>query len=358
MTATTDSESAPHRMATPPDADDADARRGARPAQPEPFLRGVVWPGTARVPYPRVDPSDRMRLPGDTWLMAQVPAGVRLELVGDATRVEIAYRTTTDQTGYRGDGAGVTFAAWTRQGPIGSVPAQLGQGCATLPLAAGDEPTIVHVPEGMKPWVLAVRGSGGVVAPAPTRPRWIVYGDSVAEGWIASEPARAWPAVAGRARGLDHVNLGYAGAARGETASAEQVAALDADVLTVCHGTNCWTRTPHSVAQMRANTDALLAVLRQEHPDTPIVVASPVLRPDAETTPNRLGATLADLRRAMEQAVQARIDAGDRRLHLVPGGDLLTPDLLGDGIHPDDAGHRVMAEVIGAAVVDALDGGR
>lgn len=342
------SESAPHLV--PPEGD---ARRGTRPEQPEPFLRGVVWPGTSKAPYPRANPIDRMRVPGDTWLMAQIPVGARLELVGDAMAVEVDYRTTTDQTGYRGDGAGVTFAAWTRQGPIGSERATLGEGTVTLPLADGDDPTIVHLPEGMRPWVLAVRGRGGEIAPAPTQPRWVVYGDSVAEGWIASEPARAWPAIAGRALGLDHVNLGYAGAARGETASAEQVAKLDADVITVCHGTNCWTRTPHSVAQMQANTDAFLEVLRQDHPSTPIVVASPVLRPDAESTPNRLGATLADLRRAMEVVVRTRIAAGDEALHLVEGGDMLAAEHLGDGIHPDDGGHEIMADAIGAVVQQA-----
>lgn len=343
------SESAPHLLVP-----EGDARRGMRPEQPEPFLRGVVWPGTSKVPYPRANPIDRMRLPGDTWLMASIPVGVRLELVGDATEVTIDYRTTTDQTGYRGDGAGVTFAAWTRDGPIAGERARLGDGSVTLPMAGGDEPTIVYLPEGMQPWVLAVRGSDGDVAPAPTQPRWVVYGDSVAEGWIATEPARSWPAIAGRALCLDHVNLGYAGAARGELASAEQVAALDAEVLTVCHGTNCWTRTPHSASQMAANTDAFLTVLRQGHPETPIVVASPVLRPDAESTPNRLGATLADLRTAMEEVVRARIDAGDARLHLVEGGAMLTAAHLGDGIHPDDEGHRVMAEAIGAAVAAAL----
>ncbi len=344
------SESSPHLLVP-----EGDARRGRRPEQPEPFLRGVVWPGTSKAPYPRANPIDRMRIPGDTWQMASIPVGARLEVVGDATEVEIDYRTTTDQTGYRGDGAGVTFTAWTAAGRVASEAAALGEGTVRLPLH-GDTPTIIHLPEGMVPWVLEVRGVGGDIAPAPAQPRWVVYGDSVAEGWIATEPGLAWPAVAGRAQGLDHVNLGYAGAARGETASAEQIAKLDADVLTVCHGTNCWTRTPHSAAQMAANTDAFLEVLRQDHPDTPIVVASPVVRPDAEATANRLGATLQDLRVAMEDVTQARIDAGDGRLHLVRGGAMLAPDQLGDGIHPDDGGHQAMADVIGAAVRAALDG--
>jgi lysophospholipase L1-like esterase len=198
---------------------------------------------------------------------------------------------------------------------------------------------------------------GGDVSPAPAGPRWVAYGDSILEGWVASGPARSWPAVAARSLGLDVVNLGYAGAARGEIASAEQVAALPADVISITHGTNCWTRTPHSVGMMRETTAAFLEVVRGGHPTTPVVVASPVLRPDAETTPNRLGATLVDLRAAMEEVVQARIDAGDAALTLVRGGDLLTVDHLPDGIHPGDEGHELLAEAFGGAVADALGHG-
>ena len=337
-----DSESAPHHLAT------TGGPTGERPAQPEPFLRGAVFPGTRRVPYPRADPVDRMRLPGDTWMMASLPVGVRLELVGDAGEVEIRYTTTTDQLGYRGDGAGRTFQAFSDGMVVGEVEAALGEGVARLPLGGGDERTIVYLPEGMRPTIREVTGIGGDIAPAPAQPRWVVYGDSVAEGWIASSPAGAWPAIAGREQGLDVVNLGYAGAARGEIPSAEQVAKLEADLITVCHGTNCWTRTPHSAGLFREGVVAFLDILREEHPDTPILVVSPVVRPDAEATPNRLGASLADLRDAMEEVVARRQAAGDERLELVRGLALISAEQLGDGIHPDDAGHAAMAAAIGA----------
>ena len=330
------SESAPHLVAA------AASPRGDRPQQPEPFLRGVRWPGTRRVPYPRADPTDR-RLPADTWQMASLPVGVRLEIVGDAAEVEIRYHTQTDQLGYRGAGAGTTFAAWTATGLVGDAPAVLGEGTVRLPLADG-QPTIVYLPEGMKPTVIAVEGIGGDIQPAPAQPRWVVYGDSVAEGWIATAPALAWPAIAGREHGLDVANLGYAGAARGELASAEQVAALDADLVTICHGTNCWTRLPHSAALFAEGLRAFLDIVRQGHPQTPLLLVSPVVRPDAEDTPNRLGATLADLRRAFEDVAGARGD-----VTLVRGLDLLGPEHLGDGIHPNDEGHRRMAAAIGAA---------
>jgi lysophospholipase L1-like esterase len=311
-----------------------------------PFIRGCVFKGTSKVPYPRADPADA-RIPRDTWATAELPVGVRLELVGDAEAVDIAYTTATDDLGYRGEGAGRTFTLWRGGKLVDEEKVVLGEGRVRLALGGWppDERAIVYLPEGMKPTVRSLSALGGRIEPAADdQPRWIAYGDSVAEGWTASTPALAWPATAGRDHGLNVANLGYAGAARGEIASAEQIAPLDADVISISHGTNCWTRTPHSMDMMRAAVAAFLDVVRQGHPETPIVVVSPVVRPDAESTPNRLGATLVDLRNTMEEV------ARERDVLLLPGADLLGPEHLADGIHPDDEGHRIMAEVIGAEV--------
>ncbi len=163
----------------------------------------------------------------------------------------------------------------------------------------------------------------------------------------------AWPAIVGREHRLDVMNLGYAGAARGEIVSAEHVAGLDAAVISVTHGTNCWTRIPHSVGMFREGLAAFLQVVREGHPETPIVGSSPILRPDAETTENRLGATLQDLRAAMEEVVLDRIHAGDPWLELIPGRAIVTEDQLADAIHPNDEGHRALAAAIGPAVASA-----
>lgn len=329
-----------------------------RPIQPEPFLRGCAWPGTAEVPYPRAEPADAARLPGDTWASARIPVGVRLEIVGDAAAVELDHTCGTDDLGYRGPAAGTTFTAWRGDELVDEQPAARPGGTVRLSLgdASGGVVT-VHLPEGMRPLVTAVRGIGGTIEPGPAGPRWLCYGDSIAEGWASTGPGRAWPAVAARRWGLDVVNLGYAGAARGEIVSAEQMAALPADVVSITHGTNCWTRVPHSVEQVRAGLAAFLDVVRQGHPDVPVVVGSPVVRPDAEDTPNRLGARLFDLREVIEEVVAARRAAGDDRLTLVRGGPLLAAGQLPDGIHPGDEGHAVLAEAFGGAVAAALGEG-
>jgi len=321
---------------------------------PAPFLRGNAFGGIEKVPYPRANPADASRLPLDTWMQAQIPVAVRLELNGDARAVEIAYRTTTDRLGYRGAGAGTSFVRWRYEQGFVSEPAALGEGKVRLTLGEPtDHRAVIYLPEGMKPVILDVSPDGGSIEPAGARKRWICYGDSIAEGWCASGPATAWPAIVAREHALDLVNMGYAGAARGEIVSAEHIAELDADVISITHGTNCWKRIPHSFAQFRANLHAFLDVVRQGHPATPIVVASPIVRPDAEDTPNRLGAKLRDLRAAMEAVA---LERGDANLRLVPGGELVRIDMLGDGIHPDDDGHRALADALGPVLAEAASG--
>jgi lysophospholipase L1-like esterase len=325
-----------------------------------PFVRGAPWPAAPGAAYPRADPADVARLPADTWAMASIPAGVRLELVGDAAAVRLAVETTGGDLGYRGPGAGTTFVALVGDEMLDEVSATPGRSTVELRFPGRadldrEAPVVVHLPEGMQPVVHTVAAVGGSLGPAPAGPRWLCYGDSIAEGWVASGPAWSWPARSARRHRLDLVNLGYAGAARGEIPSAEQIAALPADVISLSHGTNCWSRTPHSAAMVRAGLEAFLDIVRQGHPDTPIVVASPVVRPDAEATANRLGATLADVRSAIEDVVAARIGQ-DARLSLVPGADLLRPDQLPDGIHPGDDGHAALAATLGPVIAAAAAG--
>lgn len=330
----------------------------AEPSALELFLRGCPWPPAEGVPYPRADPVDVGRLPADTWAAAALPATVRLEFSSDARVVDIAYRTETDDLGYRGASAGRTFSLWHGEEKVDDVEAVVGEGSVRLHLGGGSRASewVVYLPEGMRPTVLDIRALGGELTPVPEKPGWVAYGDSILEGWIASEPARGWAAVAARRFGLDVVNMGYAGAARGEILSAEHIAALPAAVISLSFGTNCWTRLPHSVGQMRENFEAFLTIIRRAHPTTPIVVVSPLLRPDAEQTPNVLGATLQDLRATMEEVVRVRVENGDDHLTLIGGAQLLEVHHLPDGIHPGDEGHEILADVVGEAVARAARG--
>jgi lysophospholipase L1-like esterase len=320
---------------------------------PDPFLRGAVFPPVDGIAYPRAAKDDR--LPADTWAMAGYPVGVRLEFVSDCAAVDIGYETQAGAGHRPGDGA--EWSVWRGGAQICATPAVVGKGVARLSLAGPqpDQPATVYLPEGMRPSITDVSAVGsGSIEPAPAQPRWISYGDSIAEGWVASAPALTWVATAAREQRLDVANLGYAGAARGEIASAEQVAGLAADVISIAYGTNCWSKVAFSADMIAAGLTAFLRIVRSRHPETPVVVISPIVRPQGEATPNVLGATLTHLRERMEDTVDELITAGDRALRLVRGGGLVGEAELADGIHPNDAGHRAMATALGPEIRRAL----
>ncbi|MFZ0666706.1 MAG: GDSL-type esterase/lipase family protein, partial [Acidimicrobiales bacterium] len=320
----------------------------ARPEQPEPFIRGCLYPGLSGVAYPRANPSESEHLPSDVWQAAQLPVGVRLEIVGEAQGVRIHYRTTTANFGYRGEGAGCTFSMYRSGQKIAEEEAVLGNGIVQLPLTGEPgRPAVVYLPEGMRPIITGIEGIGGVIAPALRQPRWLCFGDAITQGWLASSPAGAWPAVTARKLGLDLCNLGYSGAGRQDPASGLSLAETPAELVTISLGSNSWARFPHTPALCAEEVRALITLVRSGHRDAPIVVMSPLLRPDGEDAPNRLGATLTELRIAMEEAVRERMMAGDVRLHLVEGSTIIGQSELVDGIYPGDDGHIRIAAAIG-----------
>jgi lysophospholipase L1-like esterase len=316
------------------------------------FLRGCAFPPHAEAPYPRANLDDR-RLPADIAAAARVPATVSLSVSGPANAIELSYTAAQLAGGMRGPSYGTTFAAYLADGdrPLAEVPAQPGAGTVRLPVGPG--PTTVYLPEGMAPTLTSVAGVGAAIAPGPAQRRWLAYGDSITEGWGASSPGRTWLATAARHLGLEAVNFGYAGSGRGELVVAEAMAAVPADVITIAFGTNCWGMIAFSEDLLEATVRAFVATVRAGHPRTPVVLVSPVVRPDAETTPNRLGETLSGLRAAYERAALS-LGAADPSTTLVRGRELVTAGQLADGIHPDDAGHAALAAAVGGAVGAAL----
>ncbi|MFF2570863.1 GDSL-type esterase/lipase family protein [Streptomyces sp. NPDC058084] len=319
--------------------------------EPEPFLRGTAWLDGDR-PV-RADPADLERLPWDIAERAALPIGVRVEFTAaPGTRaVELRYRAALPADGDALRALRHCFALWQGRRCVAEVfadPVEEGVVRIALPPSGGE--FTVHLPEAQAPVVRGLRPVRGRLSPAPRRPRWLVHGDSITEGWWSTRPAHSWPATAGRALGLDPVNLGYAGGARGELPLAQQLARLPGALITLAFGTNCWAAVPSSGPLLYETTRAFVTLVRRGHPDTPLLLLSPVLRPAAEHTGNALGATLTELRTAMEEAVRDLMADGDARLALLPGGPLLAPEDLADGLHPNDRGHARIAEAVAGAL--------
>ena len=82
--------------------------------------------------------------------------GVRLELAGEAEAVEIDYRTETAELGYRGAGAGTSFALFRGEQLVSEAAAALGAGTVRLAAGRGPARAIVYLPEAMRPTLLAL----------------------------------------------------------------------------------------------------------------------------------------------------------------------------------------------------------
>ncbi|MFG2943464.1 SGNH/GDSL hydrolase family protein [Streptomyces sp. NPDC048282] len=312
--------------------------------QPERFLRGVLaglpWADGSRLPLTQC-----AKLTADTVRAARVPAGVHLAFTGPVSTVELTVEVR-ERTAVPAPTAPEAFVVRVPGCPADEVPLPAGGGAVRirLPEHDPDGPVRVYFPESPEVKVVTLAGDHRL-EPVEPGPLWVVYGDSITQGWSVSAPGLAWPSLVADALGLDLVNLGFAGAARGELPTADAVAASGADAVALAWGTNAHTALPTSAAQIAETTRLHLTAVRQGLPEVPLLVVSPIVRPAAEDVPNRFGATLADLRTAMETAVRRFAEESwDHRVALVPGRDLVAAGHLVDGVHPGDEGHRVLAE--------------
>jgi lysophospholipase L1-like esterase len=157
-----------------------------------------------------------------------------------------------------------------------------------------------------------------------------------------------------------------------------------ADLITLKVGINLVNADSMRSRTMLPALHGFLDLIREGHPDTPVILISAIACPAHEHTPGptvdrdgtAAGAdraletddgalTLAETRRIMER-VHADRGAADPRLHLVDGRTLLGEQdagLLGDGLHPTEEGlgliaRRFQATAAGMPALAGLLGGR
>ena len=122
---------------------------------------------------------------------------------------------------------------------------------------------------------------------------------------------------------------------------------LPADFLSMKVGINIYGSGSLNVRTFQPAIISFVQTVREKHPDTPLVVISPIFSPPRETTPNAVGFTLEDMRHEVVEAVQVLRDLGDLNLHYVSGLELFGPDLahlLPDDLHPDAEGYKIMGQ--------------
>lgn len=254
---------------------------------------------------------------------ARMPAGVRLEFDTDAR----GFGWDVEITG-PGDVDVVIDGTLVRRAPTVHVDG----------LPAGRKRVRVWLPQSSQVSLgaLDVRGD---VAPAPEGPRWIAYGSSITQCRLAAGPSETWPALVATALGWSLRCLGFAGECHLDPAVARFIRDTEADVISLCVGVNIHGAASFSARTLGPALEGFVRTIREGHPDTPILLTTPLHAPEREQQPNALGLTLADVR--------AEVAAAAPDLPVVDGTSILGPadaGLLDDGLHPGAEGYRLIAD--------------
>ncbi|MEV5434949.1 lipase [Streptomyces sp. NPDC052682] len=253
-------------------------------------------------------------------------------------------------------------------------------------LPAGMKDVEIWLPHNETTELLALR-TDAPVQPVPDRGRrvWLHHGSSISHGSDAASPTGIWPVLAASLGGVELINLGLAGSALLDPFTARAVRDTPADLISLKVGINLVNL---DLMRLRAFTPAVhgfLDTVREGHPDTPLLVVSPILCPIHEDTPGpsapdldglragqlRFAAmgdpaerasgklTLGVIREELSRIVRQRA-ADDPHLHYLDGRDLYGEadhaELpLPDQLHPDAAAHRRIGERF-AALAFGADG--
>lgn len=327
-----------------------------------------------------------------------MPSGVRLVFRTDASALEFEVLTSTGRldgdphprpTGMLEllvDGALVGRC----QAPVGNVLRMAGPR-AVQRLIPGKPGTVrfAGLPAGMKDvefWLpqqtptelVALRADGVVLEPLPDgRRRWVHHGSSISHCIDADGPTGTWPVVAAALGGVEVINLSQAGNALLDPYVARTIRDMPAGLISLKVGINVVGLSAFRLRTFGPAVHGFLDTIREGHPDTPLLLISPVSCPALEQVPGPIttgpdgriaalgdpadvagGALSLTVVRAELARIAAARQASDPHLHYLDGRELLGPneaDDLTDGLHPNAAAYRRMGKRF-AAHAFATDG--
>jgi len=199
------------------------------------------------------------------------------------------------------------------------------------------------------------------------RRRWTHYGSSISHCMDVDRPFDAWPAQVARRRDLELTNFALAGQCQLDPFMGRVIRDAPADVISVKVGINLVNANSMTERTFGPAVHGLLDHIRDGHPETPLLLASPIFCPLVEdhvgpTVPRRgggfrvvdappearpFGLTLQRIREMLAGIVATRRAAGDGNLHHVDGLQLFgeaDQHLLHDRLHPSPEGYALLGQ--------------
>jgi hypothetical protein len=266
----------------------------------------------------------RAQCPDPQLMMVEAqPSGVRLVFATTATVIELeTLRTKRVYTGMpaRPDGVydllvdGVLAAQASVDGgnvmtinlATGAMATQAGQPgtvrFAGLPARARH--VQIWLPFNETTELVALRTDAPITpVPLDARKVWLHHGSSISHGSDAASPTTIWPAVAAAARDWELVNLGFGGSALLDPFAARVMRDTPADYISLKIGINLVNLDVMRLRAFGPAVHGFIDTIREGHPDTPLLIVSPILCPIHEDAP---GPTMPDVSALREGVLRFR----------------------------------------------------
>ena len=240
-------------------------------------------------------------------------------------------------------------------------------------LKAGEKTVEVWLPHNEQVDLIGLRTDAPVVPAITEKGIWLHHGSSISHGSNATAPTSTWPAVAARRGGVQLHNLGFGGSAVVDPFMARVMRDTPAEMISVKLGINVVNLDVMRLRSFVPAVHGFLDTIREGHPDTPLLLVSPIFCGIHENTPGpgmidprSLGTdrvqfmatgapqgtmngrlTLSVIRDALTEITVARSNDPHLRyldgLSLYGAADAEELPLL-DGIHPSTEAHARIGE--------------
>lgn len=175
----------------------------------------------------------------------------------------------------------------------------------------------------------------------------VYYGSSITQGGCASRPGNSYQSMIARKTGVDYINLGFSGSAKGETEMADYISGLDMSIFVMDYDHNA-----PSAEHLLETHEKFFKIIRKSHPDLPVIF---ITKPDFidPANPNKM-CNNRKRRDVVYTTFKNAIDSEDKNVYFLDGSTLFSGDMRDsctvDGCHPNDLGFYRMAQDIGELI--------
>jgi hypothetical protein len=313
-------------------------------------IAGKGWKSDSSV-YGRLPATAKGHIPDAVWELGKQTAGIYLHFFTDATVIKVKWGLSLETLGFPHFAptgvSGLDLYVKTAENSWRWLAVGKPQKMENL------ETLVEGIPRGRREYLLYLPLYNGIThleigvprenkiekSPSGTKRPIVFYGTSIIQGGCASRPGMCSTAILGRRLNREIINLGFSGSGKMEPEMARLLSELDPEIYFI----DCLPNLDADEVAVRV--EPFVKILRELHPNTPIVLAEGITYDDAFLVKPR-DQRNNESSKALRNAYENLLRNGVRNLYYQIAEGELGSDGEGtvDGTHPTDLGFMRQAD--------------